>query len=110
MTLLTLAHAPRPPLCPWASPGKNTGVDCYAFLQGIFLTQESNLNLLFLLRWQMGSLPLAHTGLEERAQAEQTSGKYLIWNVVISKQLFHTSYYQRVKVRSLPTLHGITET
>ena len=24
------------------SPGKNTGVDCYAFLQGIFLTQGSN--------------------------------------------------------------------
>ena len=28
---------------PWDSPGKNTGVGCYALLQGIFLTQESNL-------------------------------------------------------------------
>ena len=26
-------------LCPWDSPGKNTGVDCRALLQGIFLTQ-----------------------------------------------------------------------
>ena len=26
-------------------PGKNTGVGCYAFLQGIFLTQGSNLHL-----------------------------------------------------------------
>ena len=26
-------------LCPWDSPGKNTGVDCYFFLQRIFLTQ-----------------------------------------------------------------------
>ena len=30
-------------LCPWDSPGKNTGVGCHAFLQGIFSTQESNL-------------------------------------------------------------------
>ena len=29
-------------LCPWDSPGKNAGVDCHAFLQGIFPTQESN--------------------------------------------------------------------
>ena len=29
-------------LCPWASPGKNTGEGCQALLQGIFLTQGSN--------------------------------------------------------------------
>ena len=28
------------------SPDKNTGVGCYALLQGIFLTQELNLSLL----------------------------------------------------------------
>ena len=33
-------------LCPWNSPGKNTGVGCDFLLQGIFLTQESNLGLL----------------------------------------------------------------
>ena len=33
-------------LCPWNSPGKNTGVDCHFFLQGIFSTQRSNLGLL----------------------------------------------------------------
>ena len=26
-------------LCPWDSPGKNTGVGCHALLPGIFLTQ-----------------------------------------------------------------------
>ena len=36
-------------LCPWHSPGKNTGVGCYALLQGIFPIQESNLHLLHLL-------------------------------------------------------------
>ena len=30
-------------LCPWNSPGRNTGVGCYSPLQGIFLTQGSNL-------------------------------------------------------------------
>ena len=33
-------------LCPWNSLGKNTGVGCHPPLQGIFLTQGSNLGLL----------------------------------------------------------------
>ena len=33
-------------LCPWVSPGKNTGVGCHFLLQGIFLTQGLNLGLL----------------------------------------------------------------
>ena len=33
-------------LCPWNSPGKNTGMDCHSLLQGIFRTQESNPDLL----------------------------------------------------------------
>ena len=33
-------------LCPWDSPGKNTGVSCHALLQGIFLAQGSNPGLL----------------------------------------------------------------
>ena len=32
-------------LCPWDSPGKNTGVRCCFLLQGIFPTQGSNLVL-----------------------------------------------------------------
>ena len=39
------------------SPGKNTGVGCRAFLQGIFPTQGSNLSLSHLLHCQAGSLP-----------------------------------------------------
>ena len=49
-------------ICPWDSPGKNTGVGCHALLQGIFPTQGSNLSLLPLLHWQMGSLPLVPPG------------------------------------------------
>ena len=33
-------------LCLWDSPGKNTGVGSHSLLQGIFLTQGSNLGLL----------------------------------------------------------------
>ena len=32
--------------CPWDPPGKNTGVGSHFLLQGIFLTQGSNLHLL----------------------------------------------------------------
>ena len=32
-------------LCPWDSPGENTGVGCQTLLQGIFLTQGLNLHL-----------------------------------------------------------------
>ena len=42
---------------PGIFPGKNTGVGCYFLLQGIFLTQGSNLSLL---HWQVDSLPLSH--------------------------------------------------
>ena len=46
--------------CPWDSPGKNTGVGCHFLLQGIFPTQESNLDLFYLLHWQADSLPFHH--------------------------------------------------
>ena len=32
-------------LCPWNSPGKNTGVGCHSLLQGIFPSQGSSLGL-----------------------------------------------------------------
>ena len=49
-------------LCPWDSPGKNTGVGCYFLLQGIFPTQGSNLHFLHFLHWLAWSLPLSHMG------------------------------------------------
>ena len=33
-------------LCPWDSPGRDTGVGCHSLLQGTFLTQRSKLGLL----------------------------------------------------------------
>ena len=45
-------------LCPWNFLGRNTAVDCHCLLQGIFLTQGSNLRLCCLLHWQAGSLSI----------------------------------------------------
>ena len=44
-------------LCPWDSPGKNTGVGYHALFQGIFPTQGSNLSLLHC-KWIL--YPLSH--------------------------------------------------
>ena len=61
----TLWLQPARLLCPWDSPGKNTGVGCYALLQGIFPTQGLNPWLLHLLHcrqiiylWATGGSPL----------------------------------------------------
>ena len=47
---------------PWDSPGKNTGAGCHFLLQGISLTQGSNLHLWHLLHWQVDSLLINHLG------------------------------------------------
>ena len=49
-------------LCLWDSPGKNTGVDCHALLQGIFPNQGLNLHLLCLLHCRRILYPLSHLG------------------------------------------------
>ena len=46
-------------LCPWASTGKNTGLGRHSLLQGIFLTQESNLGLL---HYRQNFYHLSHQG------------------------------------------------
>ena len=48
-------------LCPWDSPGQDTGVGCHSLLQGIFLTQGSNPGLLHC-RWTL--YPLSHQMVE----------------------------------------------
>ena len=46
-------------LCPWDSPGKNTGVGCHFLLQGIFWAQGSNPGLL---HCRQTLYPLSHQG------------------------------------------------
>jgi len=57
---------PGESLCPWNSPGENTGVDCHFLLQQIFLTQGLNPHLL---HWQAVSLPLSQEGIFKKQLA-----------------------------------------
>ena len=63
--------------CPWNFPGKNTGVSCHFFLQGIFPTWRSNLCLLCLLHWQAGSLPSEPFG---KPQTASLFHEFCSWN------------------------------
>ena len=61
-------------LCPWGFPVKNTEVGCHFLLQGIFLTQGSNLCLL---HWQVGSLLLSHQGSHSQEEVLSNSDIWL---------------------------------
>ena len=62
--LLFVTHGLQPArlLCPWHSPGRNTGMGCRAHLQGIFPPLVLNPRLLCLLHWQVDSFTLSHLG------------------------------------------------
>ena len=66
-------------LCPWDSPGRNIGVGHHILLQGVFLTQGSNLCLLHLLHWQVCSLPLVLSGKPD-VYIKLTIIDQLTWN------------------------------
>ena len=61
-------------LCPWHSPGNNTGVGCHFLLWGIFLTQGLNLYL-FLCPWHS---PGNDTGV---------GCHFLLWGIFLTQGL-----------------------
>ena len=75
-------------LCPWDSPGKNTGVGCHALLQVNFPTQKSNPNVLCLLhcRWVLHHWVTWKT-------AAQTS--------LVAQKVKHLSTMQETRIQSL---------
>ena len=64
-------------LCPWDSPGKNTGVGRHVLLQGTFPTQGLSPCLLCLLHWQVGSSPLVPPGKPYNMSAAAAAAKSL---------------------------------
>ena len=100
-------------LCPWDSPGKNTGVGCHFLLPGIFLAQGWNPHLLY---WQANSLPLSHQGsprrqdtepvkrywfeLEKLYQCKQKWSDHTEWEAEF--RIFHNQFY--ILVFSLPEM------
>ena len=99
-------------LCPWDSPGKNTGVSCLFLLQGIFLTQGLNLHLLhcrqILNRWALMVLNMNSMSLKAKHQiyngAMQWNTK-IIWISALMKvkfMLVHGSMVLQFKNTFLP--------
>ena len=72
-TLYNHGLQPTRLLCPWDSPGKNTGMCCHFLLQGIFLTQRLNPGLLhcrqILLLSEPPGKPLSHFQFSSVAQS-----------------------------------------
>ena len=66
-SLRTCGLWPTRLLCPWDSPGKNTGVDFHSLLQSIFPTQGSNPGFLhcrqILYIWATGKILTSHSTL-----------------------------------------------
>ena len=72
-------------LCPWDSPGKNTGVGGHSLLHGIFLTQGSNSSLLgFSFRF--------FTGWATR-EAQSVINYYLVKVVFINLSIRKVEFY-----------------
>ena len=69
--------SPTSLLCPWDSPGRNTGGGRHALLQGIFPTQGSNPHLLCLLRCRQVLSPLNHRGSPAAEKQVTVEGRSL---------------------------------
>ena len=83
----------------WYSPGKNTGVDCYFLLQGIFLTQGSNPHLLCLLHFRQ--IPYCwRTGeLKEKQKVKSLSRVWLFttpWTIAYQAPLSMGFFQARI--------------
>ena len=77
-------------LCPWDSPGKDSGVGCHILFQGIFSTQGLNPHLLHLLPWQVDSLPLAPPGKPPKVVAHVSSWEWKM-KVFLNQCVFNLS-------------------
>ena len=83
-------------LCPWHSPGKNTGVGCHVLLQGNFLIQELNPCLLNLLHCRQIPYPVSQLGSPIfniiKDKTEENLNSYLLIHLkTILKKIFHVN-------------------
>ena len=96
-------------LSPWAPPGKNTGVGCHAFLQGIFPTQGSHPGLphcrqiLYHLSHQ-GSPPGSLLGESDKLHVQQLVMRVLF--VYSPGQAASSGVHHPLLMHRLPTLHS----
>ena len=71
-------------LRPWNFPGKNTGIGYHSLLQWIFPTQGLIPKLLYLLHWQVNSLPLAPPGKPQEHLLFESRGLKIPWDLLTS--------------------------
>ena len=89
-------YSPARFLCPWDSPGKNTGVGCHALLQWIFPTPGSNPHFLGHVHWQVDSLPRSHLGSPlEYEDGHISHGIYRQWSITQSPKQMSYQATQR---------------
>ena len=109
--LIVTPWKPARLLCPWNSPGRNTGVGCRFLLQGIFLTQGLNMDLMhcrYILHHlsHQGSLAIAKESniLDDfgfsAVCSSQASGD---WHLKTQKLIFMTSFVRLFSVYPLNT-------
>ena len=69
-------------LCPWDTPGKNTGVGCHFLLQGIFWPRDgTHFSCVSCIgrHWQADSLPLSHLGSPQNERMKQSKkGQWIL--------------------------------
>ena len=110
-------------LCPWNSPGKNTGVGSHSLLHGIFLTPASNLGLLhgrwilYCLSHQGSSITFGHSNstfrlLHQSGQAGLFCGNKKVRNFTVLEQKVFSSVcthvYQKIWSSQIRYVMNIT--
>ena len=78
----------------------NIGVGCHSLFQGIFLTQELNPLLLYLLHWKVGSLPLVPPG------KPIYTCRYILLILFLWRN--HTKLWYKKKLSSMITGNSVT--
>ena len=99
------------PASPRDFSGKNTGVGCYFFLQGIFPIQRSNPHLMCLLHRQADSLPSEPPG--KPIEVLGLINKLMYMKCLVQHQV-HSKYHigvniNYITVKNLPSNEGDTE-
>ena len=81
-------------LCPWNSPGKNTGEGCHFFLQEIFLTQGSKLGVLhyrqILYHLSHQGSSDYHAGVKNKDDNNQDDNNSIKWTFSSSSPRVHS--------------------
>ena len=90
-------------LCPWISPGKNTGVGCHFLPQGVFATQGLNPCLLHLLDCKKILYLLSHWSFPVPGRYTSTLVIYLkVSSIELSKGVAREKHRRKIQTKIKP--------